>query len=111
MADNFEQIITALTLAEEIIGETKNVTFDSCVYKHDFFRNHDETPQEIQERHALDIHTIYASEERPVTLSDISSIFMEMQEQFEKLNTGQSYFFQGINYDPEKDMYVVSWGS
>lgn len=111
MADNFNRILDVLMLTQDILGDTKPVTFDSGINKHDFDFNYDENEKEKQERHQKDIHIIHASVARPVILDDIIYIFANMQEQLDELNTGRSYFCDAIKYDVNKDIYRIHWGS
>lgn len=110
MTDNFELAIRVLCIADEIIGQTTDVTFNSCIQSHDFDPDN-ETEEEKEMRLAQDVHTIYATEENPVKLKAVIDVFMEMQEQFDNMNTGRSFFWQDIEYDANSDMYVVHWGS
>lgn len=111
MSDNLQLAVDVLRLAEELIGKTETIIIDSGIYKHDIFAGEDETDVQRDAREARDIHTLRGSKNHPITLFQITDALAAMQEQFKHVSEDRSYYYEGIDFDPDSNMYMIHWGS
>ena len=108
MAHNIRQALDVAELMANVVGQTKPLIINSNVNRH--YYGWVEDPADPS-RFDRDIHTINASENEPVETYQIVEIFEAIKEQFEELEGGRCYFWQGIHYDYTTGIWRISWGS
>lgn len=102
MGDTLRQSIDTLKIVEHLLGLTRPITLNSCIYQHADYcgevLNHDD-----------DLYVIDASIENPITLKQIIHVFEQMQKQFKHKETNdRSYYYEGFTF---KNNLEINWGS
>lgn len=109
MAYNLRQAIDVAYLISAVEGSTETLIIDSGINKHYYGWKEDPGhPGRLDQ----DIHTIHASKDNPITAYQIMELFEDINAQFSALPGGRSYFYQGLEFNPNINMYVkIHWGS
>lgn len=111
MCDNFDCALELMMCASDNIRGTESITFDSGIYQHYY-----ELPEELEElKEEDDIHILEASKDKPITLQTFINVIYEINEQFTTMKDlrcdGRSYYYEGIRFYTEDNMYHIRWGS
>jgi hypothetical protein len=101
----FRQPLDILKFADQIIGKQSNVLIDTNIYKHLG------SPEQDHFNVNKDIHIITPKGEF-ITLQDIIDTFNKIEEQTNYVDhISRSYYYEGLCYDKNNDIWRIQWGS
>lgn len=101
------QSIDALKFADDMIGRKYTITMDSGIFRHNI---NDKLLDKTK-----DIYELYGDKDNKIEMDDIIDMFKKMQKQFDEMEKkrldNRSYYYEGIEYDMNRKMYKIYWGS
>lgn len=109
MSEYINAMRDIMELAIDIIGNTQSVRINTGIYQHQI----DDLPDELEL--GDDIYSIRGSEDSPITLELINKFIDHLRFQFKELEDhnldDRTYFYEGLEFNIDKNLYEISWGS
>lgn len=110
MTGTFRQTLDILKMTSKLVGQTKNIYFDSGIYAHADLELNGCDPRYNPE---MDLFFILrGTETNPITVEGIIDILNKMQVQIDALwdnGCGIPYYYKEIIFDEKNNVWRINW--